>query len=299
MGGGDHSFKIDDPVMDTVFINGQFLPRCDAKVSADDRGFHFADGVYEVVKYYTGEPFRLEEHLSRLRSSLSELQIGFEGISGLDGVFRYLLRLNHLEGEDSGIYLQISRGAHQRVHHFPTTDGPTVYAFAFPFPSFTGNLLNGIRVITAEDIRWLRCDIKAVCLLPNSMLFNHAVEAGAAECILIRNGKVTEATHSSVAGVRSGKLYTHPLTNLILPGITRAVMLELCRDSGIPVIEEAILADELYLLDELFVCGTGNEITPVVMVDEKPIGEGKPGPVTRLLQGKFFELTGRKTGLKN
>jgi D-alanine transaminase len=299
VGGGDHSFKIDDKVMDTVYFNGRFLSRCDAKVSADDRGFQFADGVYEVVKYYSGEPFRLEEHLKRLRYSLSEIQIDFEGISALGGVFKELLRLNHLEGEDSGIYLQISRGAHLRVHHFPATDGPTVYAFVFPFPSFTGNLLNGIRVITAEDIRWQRCDIKTICLLPNSMLYNRAVEAGATECILVRNGKVTEATHSSVAGVKDGKLYTHPLTNLILPGITRAVMFELCRDAGIPVIEEAILADELCLLDELIVCGTGNEITPVVMVDEKPIRDGKPGPVTRLLQEKFFDLTGRKTDFSN
>ncbi len=285
--------------MDTVFLNGQFLPRSDAKISADDRGFHFADGVYEVIKYYSGKPFCLEEHLSRLRYSLSEVRIVFEGLYTLEGVFKELLRLNHLEGEDSGVYMQISRGVHQRVHHFPGTDGPTVYAFAFPFPSSQVNLLNGVRVITAEDIRWLRCDIKTVCLLPNSMLFNKAVEAGAAECILMRDGIVTEATHSSVAGIRGGKLFTHPLTNLILPGITRAVVLKLCNDAGIPVIEKAISADELCQFDELIVCGTGNEITPVVMVDSNPVGSGKPGPVTCLLQEKFFNLTGSKTVFTN
>jgi D-alanine transaminase len=284
---------------DMVYLNGQFLPRSEAKISADDRGFHFADGVYEVIKYYSGEPFRMEEHLKRLRYSLGEIAIGFGNISNLAGIFKELLRLNHLEGVDSGVYLQISRGVHQRAHHFPAISQPTVYAFAFPFPSFTGNLLNGVQVITAEDIRWLRCDIKTVCLLPNSMLYNRAVEAGAAECVLIRNGKVTEATHSSVAGIRDGKLYTHPLTNMILSGITRAVLLELCANCGIPVIEEAIPADELCLFDELIVCGTGNEITPVVMVDANPIGDGNPGPVTRLLQEKFFELTGRELEMRN
>jgi D-alanine transaminase len=273
-----------------VYLNGTFLERREAKISPDDRGFHFADGVYEVVKYYQGEPFRMEDHLRRLQNSLKEVQIDYDQTDKLPSVFNELLKLNVLKKQDAAVYLQISRGASQRVHHFPANLSPTVYAFAFPFPSFSENLEKGIKVTTSEDIRWLRCDIKSVSLLPNSMLYQQAVEQGAGECVLIRNGMVTEATHSSVVGVKDGMLITHPLTNLILPGITRKVVLEIALESGIPVKEEAISAEELYALDELIICGTGSEVMPVVQVDDRLVGDGKPGPVTRFFQKKFFEM---------
>jgi D-alanine transaminase len=191
----------------------------------------------------------------------------------------------------AGIYLQITRGIHKRVHHFPAGTEPTVYAYAFPFPSFSDNLENGISAITREDIRWLRCDIKSVSLLPNTMLYNQAVEAGAGECILIRDGKVTEATHSSVFTVFNNTVVTHPLTNLILPGITRKAILEICAENGIPVEERALSEKELYEADEVLIAGTGSEITPVVVIDGKPVGNKKPGKITRFLQQKFFSLT--------
>jgi D-alanine transaminase len=153
------------------------------------------------------------------------------------------------------------------VHHFPVIAEPTVYAFAFPFPSFTRMLEEGIRAVAAEDIRWLRCDIKSVALLPNTMLYQQAMEQGAGECILIRDGKVTEATHSSVLGVMKGVLVTHPVSRLILPGITRNVVLEICREKGISF----------------------REVIPVIQVDDRIIGDGKPGPLTRFLQQQFFE----------
>ena len=274
---------------DTVYLNGNFLPREKALISADDRGFHFADGVYEVVKYYSGVSFRMEEHLIRLRNSLQDVRIGYSGVDILPEVFIHLLEANDLAGKDAVVYLQISRGSHFRVHHFPVIAEPTVYAFAFPFPSFTRMLEEGIRAVTAEDIRWLRCDIKSVALLPNTMLYQQAVEQGAGECILIRDAKVTEATHSSVLGVMKGVLVTHPMSRLILPGITRNVVLEICRETGIPFREEAIKAEELYALDELMVTGTGSEVMPVIQVDDRIIGDGKPGPLTRFLQHQFFE----------
>jgi D-alanine transaminase len=274
-----------------VYLNGVFLNRTEAKISPDDRGFHFADGVYEVVKYYQGKPFRMEDHIRRLQNSLNETRINYCQSDELPPVFNELLELNDLKQQDAGVYLQISRGSSQRVHHFPDNLSPTVYAFAFPFPSFTGNLENGIKVITSDDIRWLRCDIKSVSLLPNSMLYQQAVEQGAGECVLIRNGMVTEATHSSVIGVKDGKLISHPLSNLILPGITRKVILEIASESGIPVKEEAIPAEELCDLDELIICGTGSEVMPAVQVNDRLISNGKPGPVTRFLQKKFFEKT--------
>ncbi len=272
-----------------VFLNGNFVPREKALISADDRGFQFADGVYEVIKYYGGKPFRMKNHLDRLRHSLGEVQIRYAGLAGLPGIFDDLLVQNGLVGKDAAVYLQISRGAHPRVHHFPGIPEPTVYAFAFPFPSFTTMLEEGIRVITAEDIRWLRCDIKSVSLLPNTMLYQQAVESGAGECILFRNGMVTEATHSSVLGVKNGTVITHPLSNLILPGITREVVLEICRENGIPVLEESIPDEVLQGLDEVFLTGTGSEVMPVVQVNNRMIGKGKPGPLTCFLQEKFFE----------
>lgn len=276
-----------------AYLNGEFLEKSEARISADDRGFHFADGVYEVIKYYGGKPFRLKDHMTRLENSLREVRIDYPDTGKLPQIFEELLKSNHLGLKDAAVYMQISRGAQQRVHHFPARLRPTVYAFAYAFPSFTESLESGISVITREDIRWLRCDIKSVCLLPNSMLYQQAVEEGAGECVLVRNGMVTEATHSSVVGIKDGKLVTHPLSNLILPGITRKVLLEIASESGIPVKEEAIPAAELAALDELIICGTGSEVMPAVQVNGNALGNGKPGPVTRFLQEKFFELTGK------
>lgn len=273
-----------------VFLNGQFVEKSEAKISANDRGFIFADGVYEVVKYYNGKAFRFDDHLVRLKRSLAELEIEYDSVENIAGIFEELLVKNHLNDKHAGLYLQISRGEHKRVHHFPENIKPTVYAFAYHMPSFTDNLENGIKTITQDDIRWQRCDIKSVSLLPNTMLFNKAVNAGAGECILIRDGFVTEATHSSVLGVKNGVVITRPLSNLILPGITRKVIIEICAANEIPVEERAFTEKELFELDELIIAGTGSEVTPVVSVNGQQFGNGKPGKITRLLQKKFFEL---------
>ncbi|MBW6533828.1 MAG: D-amino-acid transaminase [Mariniphaga sp.] len=275
---------------EVVYLNGTFILKEKAAISPDDRGFIFADGVYEVIKYYNGKPFRFADHLERLERSLQEVQNGFEDLAGLGSIFSKLLEENNLVKTHAGVYLQITRGANKRVHHFPEGVQPTVYAFAFTLPSFTENLEKGIKVITHEDIRWLRCDIKSVALLPNTMLYNQAVEAGAGECILIRNGKVTEATHSSVLAVKNGTVITHPLSNLILPGITRKVVLEICAENNIPVEERAFSEHELYEMDELIIAGTGSEITPVIRINDTPAGNKKPGEITRFLQRKFFYL---------
>lgn len=271
-----------------VYLNGDFLPKNEAFISPEDRGFNFADGVYEVVKYYRGKPFRMKDHLERLENSLRAIRVDFQITEQLETIFFKLLKKNGFEAADAGVYLQITRGVHKRVHHFPDISEPTVYAFAFAFPSNQEGLTNGIKAITAEDIRWLRCDIKSVSLLPNTMLYQAAVEKGAGECILYRDGCITEATHSSVFGIKNGTLYTHPLSNLILPGITRKVVLEICHTEDISFQEVAISNDEIYTMDELFIAGTGSEILPVVQVDGILIGKGTPGPYTRRIQKLFF-----------
>lgn len=275
---------------EVVYLNGAFIDKNEAKISANDRGFIFADGVYEVVKYYNGKAFRYNNHLVRLRRSLAELDIKYDGIENIALIFEALLERNNLNDKHAGLYLQISRGEHKRVHHFPENIEPTVYAFAYHMPSFTDNLENGINTITHDDIRWQRCDIKSVSLLPNTMMYNKAVNEGAGECILIRDGYVTEATHSSVLGVKHGTVITRPLSNLILPGITRKVILEICAANGIPFEERAFSEAELFGLDELIIAGTGSEVTPAVSVNGLPVGNGKPGEITRFIQKKFFDL---------
>lgn len=280
-----------------IYLNGDFVNAGEASVSPEDRGFNFADGVYEVVKYYHRIPFRMQDHLARLQNSLKAVKILPDSLPDLEEIGRELLLRNELSGSEAGIYMQITRGASPRVHHFPTGIKPTVYANAFAFPSFTAALEKGISVTTAEDIRWLRCDIKSVSLLPNTMLYNEAVAKGAGECILIRNGWVTEATHSSVFGVKEGQLFTHPLSNLILPGITRQVIIELCAKNQIPCMETPIAATDLNAMEELFIAGTGSEITPVVEIEGVPVSGGRPGKVTRKLQQLFFAEVDRSCAM--
>jgi len=276
---------------ETVYLNGEFVPGTEARISPNDRGFLFADGVYEVIKYYNGKPFRYVDHIKRLERSLREIRIDYSEADRLKSVFQKLLEDNQLTENHAGIYLQITRGTNRRTHSFPEKYEPTVYAFAFSFQSSAQNIENGIKVTTHEDIRWLRCDIKSVSLLPNTFLFNEAVEKGGGECILVRNGVVTEATHSSVFGVKNGTVYTHPLSNLILPGITRKVVLEICDKLDVPLQEMAFSEKELWEMDELFITGTGTEITPVIQVNDKPVGNKKPGKITRLIQSEFFKMT--------
>ncbi len=277
----------------TVYLNGSFIAENEACLSPNDRGFIFADGVYEVTKFYKGKAFRMADHLERLKRSLSETGIQFTETDRLERISLDLLEKNNLQSEEAGVYWQITRGAHQRVHHFPKNIEATLYAFAFPLPSATEKLQNGIKTILREDIRWQRCDIKSVSLLPNTMLYNEAVENGAGECLLVRDGFVTEATHSSVMAVKDGVLITRPLSNLILPGITRKVILELCAQHQIPFEERLFTTAELFDMDEVFICGTGSEIMPVVQIEEQMVGTGAPGAITRKLQQLFAEIASR------
>jgi D-alanine transaminase len=275
-----------------VYLNGQYVSSDEAFISPDDRGFYFADGVYEVIKYYKGHPFCFEEHLARLRLSLAAIRIDFAPLSQLKDICNELLNGNNLKTHYAGIYLQITRGVATRIHRFPDEDiKPTIYLRAFSMPANMNELQNGIRVITREDIRWLRCNIKSIALLPNTLLFQEAAEQRAGECFLVRNGNYTEATHSNILVVMKGKVITHPDSNLILPGITKKAIIRICCELGIDIVERPIRIEETPDIEECFITGTGTEITPVIQIDDRRVGNGEAGPVTRKLQKEFFRIT--------
>jgi D-alanine transaminase len=277
-----------------VYLNGRFIPKDESFISTDDRGFYFADGVYEVIKYYKGLPFCFEDHMIRLMNSLSSVRIDFD-ISRLAGICDQLIGDNLLKEDQAGVYIQITRGVAPRIHRFPGKEvKPTIFIRTFEMPSYIDDLRKGIRVITREDIRWLRCDVKSIALLPNTMLYQQAVEQNAGECFLVRNGNYTEATHSNIMAVMGGTVYTHPDSNLILPGITKKVVIRLCDELCIPVTERPLASSETGQFDECFITGTGSEIMPVVEINGKPVGNGKPGPLTVRLQQEFFKISHRR-----
>jgi D-alanine transaminase len=270
----------------TVYLNGQYLPADNAKISVLDRGFIFGDGVYEVWRVIEGKLFEHERHDRRLRRGLTalELVVSDRDIDALRGVADRLLRDNDLASGEATFYIEITRGPAPRTHAYPPAGTkPTVFAMVSRFEVPHAARAAGAKAITQLDVRWLRCDIKTVQLLPNVMAKQKAQVAGALEAILVRDGTVTEGTHTSVLGVKNGELRTHPLSPLILPSVTRELVLEIARMQGVPVREEAFTAQELFALDELFVSGTTTDITPIVNVDGRKIGSGTPGPISRAL----------------
>jgi len=263
--------------MGTAYLNGQYLPLEEARISPLDRGFLYGDGVYEVVHAYRGFPFRLEAHVSRLARSLGELRIEADpGV--LRAIVPELLRRDSLGAGESLIYLQVTRGAApKRQHAFPPPGtAPTVFAFAWAFTPLPEWYNPGVRLVTLPDDRWARCDIKTTALIANVMGHQRANEAGGHEGIFIRDGAVTEGTLSNVWAVFGGEVRTAPLSNLILPGVKRAVVLECCRNAGIPVREEPILAHELPAAEEVFVTSTVHDVAPASQVDGRKMPAGHP-----------------------
>jgi D-alanine transaminase len=273
----------------TVYFNGQLLPKDQVRISPDDRGFLFGDGIYEVVRSYHGKFFALGPHLDRLRYGLRESYLDGVDLDDLAGALGELIRVNDLMQGDATVYLQVTRGAAPRTHHFPDPAvPPTVYAQAGRFTP-RGDPAVGVVTITVPDIRWTRCDIKTVQLLPNCMANQRARDAGAVEALFVRDGVVLEGSHTSVFFVLDGEVRTAPRTNYILPGITRAAVLDLCRDVGIAARETPVFHHELSRCAEMFLAGTTMEVMPIVRVDGAPVGNGTPGPVTRRLQALFCE----------
>lgn len=274
-----------------VYLNGQYLPLERAAISPDDRGFLLGDGVYEVIRAYAGRLFYPEPHLKRLENNVRSIRLPMEDVHSLGEVAARLLALNRLTSDDALVYVQITRGAAQRSHAFPPPDTPpTVYVATWPFSAKTDQAVHGIACVTLPDIRWSRCDIKSVALLANVLASQRAVDAGAAEAILVRDGVALEGARSNLFGVFSGEVRTAAAGNLILPGVTRDLVLDLCESLGLPVREAPILEERLREADELFLTSTSQEITPVVRLDGRPVGDGARGPVTRRLQRAYRDL---------
>lgn len=278
-----------------ILWNDRLVPRSEAKVDIEDRGYQFGDGVYEVIRVYGGRTFYLQEHLLRLEKCAREIGLPLPwDVSQLAERINQLVEANQLR--EGTVYLQVTRGAAPRNHAFPESVQPVLIAYTSEAPRPVAMLKDGIRTCTLEDIRWLRCDIKSLNLLGAVLAKQEALERGCKEAILVRNGSVTEGSSSNVFIVKNDILYTHPANNLILHGITRAIILKCAEEAGIPVKEETFSVDSLYNADEVFITGTTVEVCPVTQVDDRKIGSGTPGPLTRRLQQAFDEQIARQCG---
>ena len=274
-----------------VYLNGKFVPREQAAISVDDRGFLFGDSLYEVIRSYNGFFFEREAHLRRLRNGLEALRIHVREFDRLEEIACRLIADNGLAETDATIYFQITRGAPAtRKHAFPDPEvPPTVYVATNPLKLKSEWAENGIAVITISDLRWGRCDLKTTNLLPNVLANQQAHEAGAEEAILVRKGMVVEGSHSNVFAVLAGVVVTHPNAPVLLPGITRKVAIDLCRQLHLPIEEKPISRNQFQQAEEVFLTLTTAEMAPVVRIDGKVVGNGQPGAITRRLQQAFAE----------
>ncbi|HKU69971.1 MAG TPA: D-amino acid aminotransferase [Burkholderiales bacterium] len=275
---------------DIAYLNGEFLPLDQAKVSVLDRGFIFGDGVYEVIPAYSRRLFRLPEHLVRLQHSCDAIRLTNPMA---DAEWTRLIQelITRHPYEDQSVYLQVTRGVARRDHAFPKDAKPTVFMMSGPLTTPSKEQLdNGVACITASDFRWLKCDVKSVSLLGNCLLRQAAADAGAVEVVLFRDGCLTEASSSNVFVVRDGKLLAPPKDNLILPGITYDVVLELAAACGVPVERRPVTEAEVRSADEIWVTSSTKEVLAVTTLDGAKVGSGRPGEVFRVVHQEYQEF---------
>ncbi len=272
---------------DIVYLNGAFMPIEEARIPVLDRGFIFGDGVYEVIPVYSRHPFRLAEHLRRLQYSLDKVRIANPHD---DAEWAQLVQeiVQRNAGDDQSVYLQVTRGVAKRDHAFPKGVQPTVFMMSNPLVTPAPALVeSGVACITAQDYRWLNCDIKSVSLLGNCLLRQLSADVGAAETILFRDGKLTEASASNVFIVRDGVVLTPPKDNMVLPGITYDVVLEIARAREFEVEVRAVTEAEVRSADEIWLTSSTKEVLAVTLLDGKPVGDGRPGPLFRRMHALY------------
>jgi len=275
---------------DIVHLNGEFMPLAEARVPVLDRGFIFGDGVYEVIPVYSRHAFRLVEHLHRLQKNLDSIRLANPHS---DAEWSQLVHemIERNDGDDQSIYFQITRGVAKRAHEFPAQVKPTVFMMSTPLVTPPQEQIDhGIACITGTDFRWLKCDVKSVALLGNCLLKQTAVDAGAAEIVLFRDGHLTEAAACNVLVVQDGVLLAPPKDHLILPGITYNVVLELAAANQIPLEMRAASEQEVRAAQEIWITSSTKEVLAVTRLDGAAVGDGKPGPLFRRMHALYQDF---------
>lgn len=285
-----------------LYLNGEFLPKDQARISVDDRGFVFGDGVYEVTRALNGRLFEWGRHAFRLQKSLREMRLQPKlSMEELEKLCLELLLRNGLTKGEASVYLQITRGTAPRAHQFPPEGtGCTIYISAAGVDTapIAEKRAKGVGVITTPDIRWSRCDIKTVNLIPAILAKQAAVEAGCEEAVFVRDGVITEGSSTNAFAVIDGYLRTYPSSNYILPGVTRAVVLDIARELDLKVSEAPVHVSDIPRFQEFFITGTVSDILPVVAIDGRTVGTGRPGPITlklyEALALRLYEKSGTR-----
>lgn len=272
--------------------NGELMPLKEVKVPALDRGYLLGDGVYEVVRVYNRTFFRLKDHLDRMEKSLASIQLKNIEIDTVKATMEELRVSSGLD--DALVYCQVTRGVSDRTHHYPQKYSPNILAYIQPFEDpYQKEREVGARAVTFNDIRWRRNDIKAISLIANCMAASYARENGCLEVVFINaTGHMTEGSHTSIFGIKDGKLLVAPSSSSVLPGITKRQVLEIAGNIKLPIEETLVKKEAIHELDELFLSGTPEEIVPIVEVDGRAVGTGKPGPLVQRLHQEFRKVLG-------
>ncbi len=273
----------------TILYNDQLIDSQNCHINPEDRGYQFGDGIYEVIQVYQGHFFCLQEHLNRLFYSAEQINLPLVYDSRqISELLHNLIKQNQLiTGQ---IYLQITRGYAPRNHAFPQDVKPVLTAYTMTKPQPSAKQIAGAKAITTEDIRWLRCDIKSLNLLANVLSKQLALDNNVDEAILHRDRTVTEGSSANIFIVKNGRIQTHPANNFILNGITRQVVLRLIKENDTPCLEEPFSLEKLYQADEVFLTGTTVEVLPVISIDNRAIGDGKTGVISKQLLDQFHQL---------
>jgi len=277
-------------MIELAYLNGKFMPIGEATVSIEDRGYQFGDAVYEVISCKQGKPFAMEQHMDRLYNSMDGLDFPYVDRTEIKNSVQTLAEKS--QGVDSAVYIQISRCACPRNHLIPEEATPNIIMTLRENKSdYSRQREQGVKVITTADIRWGRCDIKTVQLLPNILAKKKAVDQGAFDAVFLGDGGIVrEATSSNLLICKDGVVKTHPLTPIILPGITRYFIVKICDKLGIEFREEEFTLEQMLIADEVFLAGTITEILPVVSVDGAKIGDGSPGPISQKIFAQLLTL---------